>query len=164
MPSKRNFLKKVFGRGRELNPSHATDDTKGPSTTASSTNDQLNAEIPSVQPSQFQTIEASRSSMVTINGNVFEGTKSRCQPNTGCHQERETKMCMSFPVPSTFANVTLNDFLRKYLQLTGTKVTCREGGCGACIVSAEIPDPGKPRQYLHRSINSVREMLVHIDK
>ncbi|XP_050550462.1 xanthine dehydrogenase/oxidase-like [Spodoptera frugiperda] len=37
------------------------------------------------------------------------------------------------------SDVTLLDYLRNYLQLRGTKYMCREGGCGACIVSVHQP-------------------------
>ncbi|KAI5643279.1 molybdopterin-binding domain of aldehyde dehydrogenase domain-containing protein [Phthorimaea operculella] len=34
------------------------------------------------------------------------------------------------------SHVTLLDYIREYAELRGTKYNCREGGCGACIVSA----------------------------
>ncbi|CAH0400121.1 unnamed protein product [Chilo suppressalis] len=40
------------------------------------------------------------------------------------------------------SDVMLLDYLRKYLQLRGTKYMCREGGCGACIVTA-VKSPGE---------------------
>ncbi|XP_028167400.1 xanthine dehydrogenase-like [Ostrinia furnacalis] len=39
------------------------------------------------------------------------------------------------------SHVTLLDYLRDYLELRGTKYMCREGGCGACIVSV-VKTPG----------------------
>ncbi|KAL4715707.1 hypothetical protein ACJJTC_006286 [Scirpophaga incertulas] len=39
------------------------------------------------------------------------------------------------------SDVTLLDYLRNYLEFRGTKYMCREGGCGACIVSA-VKAPG----------------------
>ncbi|XP_055348687.1 uncharacterized protein LOC129595644 [Paramacrobiotus metropolitanus] len=60
----------------------------------------------------------------------------------------------NYDVPKTYSEVSLNDYLREHLQLTGTKVTCREGGCGACIVNAAFPDPLNPGQIIQRSINS----------
>ncbi|XP_022827043.1 xanthine dehydrogenase-like [Spodoptera litura] len=37
------------------------------------------------------------------------------------------------------SDVTLLDYLRLYAGLRGTKYMCREGGCGACIVSVHQP-------------------------
>lgn len=52
----------------------------------------------------------------------------------------------------TYAGSRLVDFLHEQ-QLTGTHVTCYQGGCGACIVTASIPDPatGLSQSY---SVNS----------
>ena len=60
-----------------------------------------------------------------------------------------------FPVPKSFAATTLSTFLRVHLGLTGTKVMCREGGCGVCTVHAEFPDPSGSGKIMKRSINSV---------
>ncbi|XP_055348686.1 uncharacterized protein LOC129595643 [Paramacrobiotus metropolitanus] len=57
-------------------------------------------------------------------------------------------------VPTTFSEVSLNDYLRINLSLTGTKVTCREGGCGVCIVNAAYKDPVGGSQFVERAVNS----------
>ncbi|KAJ8719955.1 hypothetical protein PYW07_011998 [Mythimna separata] len=41
------------------------------------------------------------------------------------------------------SHTTLLDYVRLYIGLYGTKYMCREGGCGACIVSVQRP-PDKP--------------------
>ncbi|XP_045499904.1 abscisic-aldehyde oxidase-like [Colias croceus] len=43
---------------------------------------------------------------------------------------------------------TLNDFLRKRLNLRGTKYMCKEGGCGVCIVAVTVPDADGKRTTL----------------
>ena len=48
--------------------------------------------------------------------------------------------------------MNLAQYIREVALLTGTKVSCNEGGCGACIVT--VNKEGKSR-----SVNSVREAL-----
>ncbi|XP_022826463.1 xanthine dehydrogenase 1-like [Spodoptera litura] len=52
------------------------------------------------------------------------------------------------------SDVTLLDFLRNYLQLRGTKYMCREGGCGACMVTA-AKSPGAPHVAVNSCLASV---------
>lgn len=40
-------------------------------------------------------------------------------------------------------SMLLATYLRESLRLTGTKVACGEGGCGACTVLLGRLDPGK---------------------
>ncbi|CAH0400156.1 unnamed protein product [Chilo suppressalis] len=48
--------------------------------------------------------------------------------------------------------VSLNDYVRDYLNLPGTKYMCKEGGCGACIVAVTASDhDGHKRTF---SVNS----------
>ena len=61
----------------------------------------------------------------------------------------------AFTVSNDNADTTLNQFLRQNLGLTGTKVLCREGGCGVCVVYVEKPDPANPEITVKGSINSV---------
>ncbi|KAI6175673.1 Ferredoxin [Aphelenchoides bicaudatus] len=48
---------------------------------------------------------------------------------------------------------TLACYLRDYLKLTGTKIGCNEGGCGACVVMLSDMDPANG-QIRHYSVNS----------
>ena len=52
------------------------------------------------------------------------------------------------------ASTLLVDYLRRTALLTGTKWMCREGGCGACVVTQAFNDPitGDKR---YRAVNSV---------
>ncbi|OQV18343.1 Xanthine dehydrogenase [Hypsibius exemplaris] len=61
---------------------------------------------------------------------------------------------LQYQVPNTYGEISLNEFLRKNLLLTGTKVMCREGGCGICVVYVEYPDPSQQGVVVQRSINS----------
>ncbi|GMR45518.1 hypothetical protein PMAYCL1PPCAC_15713, partial [Pristionchus mayeri] len=49
--------------------------------------------------------------------------------------------------------MTLATYLRDHLRLTGTKIGCNEGGCGACTVMISERDP-KNGQIRHFSANS----------
>ncbi|XP_050663962.1 xanthine dehydrogenase/oxidase-like [Leptidea sinapis] len=56
------------------------------------------------------------------------------------------------------SDYTLNDFIRKHLNLRGTKYMCNEGGCGVCIVSVTAPDSnGTVRTF---SVNSCLVLIL----
>ena len=50
----------------------------------------------------------------------------------------------------------LSDYIRERALLTGTKVTCRQGACGACTVSVMEEEGGT-----QMPVNSVRLVVVH---
>ncbi|CAL8069378.1 unnamed protein product [Orchesella dallaii] len=50
-------------------------------------------------------------------------------------------------------NTALVDYIRDVADLKGTKVMCREGGCGACTVTAKVVDPHSG-SIIHKSVNS----------
>ncbi|XP_045499508.1 indole-3-acetaldehyde oxidase-like isoform X1 [Colias croceus] len=71
----------------------------------------------------------------TINGDRFTLSGSEVSPTT-----------------------SLNDYLRNYLGLHGTKAMCHEGGCGACVVSVSMTHPGTKE----KRVFAVNSCLVHI--
>ncbi|XP_042871766.1 indole-3-acetaldehyde oxidase-like [Penaeus japonicus] len=62
--------------------------------------------------------------------------------------------------PEVSKTMTLVDFLREQVKLPGTKVLCREGGCGVCTVVATAPDPEHEGAYKTFSVNAC-QLLVY---
>jgi xanthine dehydrogenase small subunit len=60
------------------------------------------------------------------------------------------------------AGMTVLDFLRRDLRLTGTKEGCREGDCGACTVLVGKLSETEDR-IIYRAVNSCLLPLSHID-
>ena len=75
--------------------------------------------------------------------------------NTHSLQGKNLERDMHYITIYTFADgdqkisqMTLAQYIREVALLTGTKVSCNEGGCGACIIT--VSKEGKSR-----SVNSV---------
>ena len=66
------------------------------------------------------------------------------------------------PAASVDPNVTLNSFLRRQTRYKGTKLSCGEGGCGACAVDLSRIDPVSGRE-VHLSVNSCLRPLAALD-
>jgi len=57
----------------------------------------------------------------------------------------------------------LADYLRKRLYLTGTKIVCAEGDCGACTILRAFQPPGGSDAPKFVSVNSCITMMVQLD-
>ena len=62
--------------------------------------------------------------------------------------------------PAAF--LPLSDYLRYHRRLTGTKIVCSEGDCGACAVLVGTPGPDK-NQLGYRAITSCIAMVFQLD-
>lgn len=68
------------------------------------------------------------------------------------------------PLSGTLGPTTsLNDYIRLEAGLTGTKVMCREAGCGCCAVTVTLTDHANGGQQLTHSINSCLCPLLSVD-
>ena len=57
------------------------------------------------------------------------------------------------------ASATLNDFLRQKRVSMGTKVMCKQGGCGICIVEAKMLLGSSPNK-VSAAVNSVSIPII----
>jgi aerobic-type carbon monoxide dehydrogenase small subunit (CoxS/CutS family) len=64
-------------------------------------------------------------------------------------------VALSVDTTNVSINTSLARFLRQHLHLTGTKISCEQAGCGACVVTATFVDPAT-QETKTRSVNSVR--------
>lgn len=55
---------------------------------------------------------------------------------------------------------SLNEYIRNYANLKGTKFMCLEGGCGACIVSIKRPNPITSEDEIF-AVNSVSDNALN---
>lgn len=68
----------------------------------------------------------------------------------------------SVTVDSPSPTMTLNEYLRTCANLKGTKRSCGEGGCGACVVMMSRFDSGL-QQAVHVPVNSCLRLLCSVD-
>ena len=67
----------------------------------------------------------------------------------------------SYTVSSPDPNVTLAQWLRSQPGLTGTKISCEQGGCGACTVMLSLP--GRTGFATHMPVNACLRSLCAMD-
>ena len=67
-------------------------------------------------------------------------------------------LLLSLPVDTSEVSTqtSLARYLRETLHLTGTKISCNQAGCGACVVNATFVDPATGGSVT-KSVNSVLE-------
>lgn len=92
----------------------------------------------------------------TINGKLYKG-----KPNmvSGTSDSNTFKIFTVNP-HSVSVDTSLGTFIRKNAQLSGTKMVCREGGCGSCIVNLNGEHPVS-RERQSWAVNSVIGNLNH---
>jgi xanthine dehydrogenase/oxidase len=56
--------------------------------------------------------------------------------------------------------MTLAEYLREHTRLTGTKLSCAQGGCGACNVMLTTFKDGKPQ---FASVNACLRPILSLD-
>ena len=83
----------------------------------------------------------------TLNGNTHS------LQGKNLFKEEDIHVCLSCTYVNSdgdpkISQMTLAQYIREVALLTGTKVSCNEGGCGACIIT--VNKEGKSR-----SVNSV---------
>ncbi|XRB00334.1 xanthine dehydrogenase [Pycnococcus provasolii] len=85
---------------------------------------------------------------------------SEPQPQTSDLSFTLNGKAVSLPLPTS--RISLAEFLRETLHLTGTKLSCEEGGCGACTVLVQTTpsSPFKPVNACLRDIRSCHNQAV----
>ncbi|XP_013406957.1 xanthine dehydrogenase isoform X2 [Lingula anatina] len=86
---------------------------------------------------------------VSLGSGVYFGTCQSCGSEFKFKKSTQLESAISFKVNGTLcqvdnrfeAEMSLNEYIRTVLKLTGTKVMCNEGGCGSCHVTIAKYDP-----------------------
>ena len=84
----------------------------------------------------------------TLNGNTHSLQGKNLFKEEDIHHVCICISCTYSDGDPKISQMTLAQYIREVALLTGTKVSCNEGGCGACIIT--VNKEGKSR-----SVNSV---------
>ena len=109
-----------------------------------------------------------RSSIVEQELNVSGGTFARRIPSVRCREYPMREHLVLYvngrrhEVGGSDAFLTLSEFLRTRLRLTGTKIVCSEGDCGSCSVLVGRPSPYDFR-FEYRAIDSCIQLMFQLD-
>ena len=68
---------------------------------------------------------------------------------------------ISIPQSELDPSLTLNEYIRRQTRFKGTKLSCGEGGCGACAVDVAKVNPNT-KQVEHFSVNSCLRPLASV--
>ena len=99
---------------------------------------------------------------------VYKNTQTSSNETMGPNPSSNESVTINgrkFEIDSSIPpSMTLVDFIRKKAKLFGTKVLCREAGCGVCTVAATFLDleTGNPKTVSVRAVSYKKNSFLEI--